>query len=162
MITQEELRKVIDDLKLTFNTAISTISKVVSDKLDEIEYTNNKPVRFERREDCYHDHKTGLEWSLDNISKELTWHNALSACTTLGYGWRLPTIQELLTLVEYEKSKPAAMLPNMRSFYYWSATIYDCYADDAWVVDFSYGNGFWYYKFNDYYVRAVRTQTCKI
>jgi len=59
-------------------------------------------------------------------------------------GWRLPTIQELASLVDSTRSNPA--LPaghpfsNVQSFYYWSATTNAADASGAWGVFFGDGS----------------------
>ena len=113
-------------------------------------------MRFERREDCYYDTETVLEWSLCNIGSKLNWANAIRACAELGYRWRLPTLPELLSLVDYEKKNPATMLPNMRSSCYWSATPNVNYTSGVWLVDFNYGYDGGDYESSNGYVRAVR------
>lgn len=52
--------------------------------------------------------------------------------------WRLPTMMELCTLIDYSKRDPA--LPNDHKFwvvpggYHWSASTLDAYAGLAWIV----------------------------
>lgn len=112
-------------------------------------------MRFEKREDCYLDTETGLEWSLGNYGP-MTWEEAIKFCTGLGDGWRLPTMQELLSLVDYSRYNPATELPGMVSSSYWSSTTYAGSTDSAWVVYFNYGDDYWGDKSYNYYVRAVR------
>lgn len=151
MITQEELYKIIDELKLTFDTVIHIISKAVSDKPDKIECAN----RFERQKDCYHDHKTGLEWSLETHGP-MPWQEAVDRCIELGSGWRLPKIEELLALVDYERCNPAAILSGMVPSYYWSFTTYASYTNYAWGVGLYGGVVYGDDKTNHNYVRCVR------
>ena len=70
--------------------------------------------------------------------------------------WRLPTIQELLTLVNYNKHIPACDLEDTRNSSYWSSTIQSGIASNVWGVYFYRGNGNYYYKTNSYFVRCVR------
>lgn len=72
------------------------------------------------------------------------------------YGWRLPTIQELLTLVNYNKANPASDLKDTKNSRYWSSTTYASDTSTAWVVFFYNGYDYWYYKTDSYYVRCVR------
>ena len=71
--------------------------------------------------------------------------------------WRLPTIEELLSIVDYTKHNPASNI-NITSNTYWSSTTYaslsDC--DGAWGVGFYGGNSDYYYKIGSYYVCCVR------
>ena len=69
--------------------------------------------------------------------------------------FRVPTIQELLTLVDYTKYNPASN-EAITSNYYWSSTTYAYYTDGAWLLDFSYGDQYDDVKANSYYVRCVR------
>jgi len=73
--------------------------------------------------------------------------------------WRLPTIQELFTLVDYSRCKPAmdtSIFSDTQSNYYWSSTTSASYSSHAWVVYFNYGYVDDINKANDLYVRAVR------
>ena len=113
-------------------------------------------MRFIKKKDCYLDIETGLEWSLWNYGP-MTWHNALEFCVNLEGTWGLPSIQELLTLVDYEKITLTTCLPDMKATYYWSSTT-DAYSTNyAWFVNFNHGYGHRYDdKNHNYYVRAVR------
>jgi len=123
------------------------------------------------------DHKTGLMWQRDPASKRMNWHDALSYAEQLSQlfhgDWRLPTIQELQSIVDYAKYRPAidlkafsldpdsftsykGALPSMN--YFWSSTSYAGPLDPsrAWFVDFN--NGFVAHldKTEAYCVRCVR------
>ena len=80
---------------------------------------------------------------------EMNWEEAVKACKNLGYGWRLPTKEELNILYE-NKDKIGGFANN----FYWSSTEY--VGTNAWVQSFANGyqdlNG----KGNTNYVRAVR------
>lgn len=73
--------------------------------------------------------------------------------------WRLPTIEELTSLIDYSRFNPA--LPKgcpikLRSSYYWSSTTVANHTGFAWVVDFSSGGVVFYDKANYLYVLCVR------
>ena len=69
--------------------------------------------------------------------------------------FRLPTIQELLSLVDYTKHNPASNV-DITSYYYWSSTTSASFTSFAWGVNFSSGGSDDYYKYSSLYVRCVR------
>jgi hypothetical protein len=110
------------------------------------------------------DTSTVLMWQQQASSSTQTWEQALAYCEGLNLGghtdWRLPTIKELRSLVDYSRYNPAintTYFPNALSSYYWSSTTYASNAYVAWGVYFFYGDdsvssG----KPSSKYVRAVR------
>jgi hypothetical protein len=70
--------------------------------------------------------------------------------------WRLPTLKELLTIVDYSRSEPASTLEDTISDYYWSSTSYAPDTVYAWLVDFYYGVVRDYAKTTSFYVRCIR------
>lgn len=64
--------------------------------------------------------------------------------------WRLPTLKELLTLVDYSKHNTATELLDNIFSTYWSSTIV------AWNVDFDVGCPYADDKTSEYLVRCVR------
>jgi hypothetical protein len=60
--------------------------------------------------------------------------------------WRLPTMSELCTLIDYSKRNPALsdghMFSDFPSGYYWSATTFDYHSGMAWIVYFESGTTF--------------------
>ena len=70
-------------------------------------------------------------------------------------GWRLPTIQELLSLVDYTKHDPASN-EDISSNGYWSSTTNAYYTDNAWFLNFNNGSQYSSTKTNNNYVRCVR------
>lgn len=116
------------------------------------------------------DRTTGLVWQRDTDSEFKSWTNAMNSSwgITIGgrMGWRLPTIEELATLVDTSQD-PA--LPNGHyftnvKFGYWSSTVVANDPDQAWIVylsdtpaDTNDGKVMNVNKDNLYYVRAVRS-----
>ena len=75
-------------------------------------------------------------------------------------GWRLPTVEELASLVDITQFNP--VLPsghpftNVRSDLYWSATTDVGNASNAWCVDFNDSFMHFYLKSQTHYVWCVR------
>ena len=69
--------------------------------------------------------------------------------------FRLPTIQELLSLVDYTKHDPASN-EDITSNFYWSSTTRADRTGNAWNLYFDVGFQDGYGKTSDGYVRCVR------
>ena len=86
--------------------------------------------------------------------------NALNAANFGGFSdWRMPTREELRSIVNYGKYNPAidtAYFPGTLASSYWSSTTYALSTSYAWHVDFYHGYGNLSSKSSSYYVRAVR------
>lgn len=73
--------------------------------------------------------------------------------------WRLPTLEELQSLVELERINPSldsAYFPNTRPSWYWSSSPVATDPHHAWLIGFYYGYDLWGRKGHDFYVRLVR------
>lgn len=81
------------------------------------------------------------------LNNRMMWDEAKKACVGLGYGWRLPTIDELKKLYEF-KDKLGSLHGS-----YWSSTKTD---SGAWEFNLSNGYVFNGSTGNFCYVRAVR------
>ena len=109
------------------------------------------------------DERTGLMWEQAGSDTRYNYNAAMARCCDLTLAghtdWRLPTIQELFSIVDFERRRPAIdpVFTTVADFY-WSATTYATNPFDAWGVDFS--NGLVYDDFfvegGNFYVRAVR------
>jgi len=101
------------------------------------------------------DTKTGLEWQA-NATESITWREAMDYAESLGDGWRLPTIEELITLIDYNRSNPATGFPDHPSAWFWSSSVYASNSSYACFVYFY--NGYVYHndKYYNYHVRCVR------
>ncbi|MCB1656813.1 MAG: DUF1566 domain-containing protein [Pseudomonadales bacterium] len=74
--------------------------------------------------------------------------------------WRLPSKQELHSIVNYGKYNPAidsAYFPNTVNSYYWSSSPVASFSNRAWIVDFYDGNDGSNSKNVNNYVRLVRS-----
>jgi len=105
------------------------------------------------------DTKTGLMWQKKDAGS-MYWQKAIDNAKELnlaGYeDWRLPTIEELLTLVDFGKYNPATDFPETPSKWFWSSSLYAPYSDAAWGVYFGSGYMSYVNKSKDHYVRCVR------
>lgn len=72
--------------------------------------------------------------TLDDIEYELT-----PVVKEVFSDWRLPTIRELKTLVNYERCDPASDLEDTASDYYWASSPDISGSRSAWLVGFTYG-----------------------
>ncbi|NEX16735.1 MAG: hypothetical protein C1943_08925 [Halochromatium sp.] len=73
--------------------------------------------------------------------------------------WRLPSRQELLSIVSNDRYRPAIdtdYFPNTVASWFWSASPYAYGSYGAWVIGFSSGNDPNGYKGSGYAVRLVR------
>jgi len=88
------------------------------------------------------DSETGLVWEQSPDTSNYGWEDAQMHCNNLTTGgrggWRMPTLQELTSLIDPSQSNPA--LPqgnpfnNVQVWGYWSATTYDADNTQAWAM----------------------------
>ena len=111
------------------------------------------------------DPKHGLLWEDTAHSKhsKLTYKEAKEYCASLKLGnyedWRLPTVYELLSIVDFKRYEPA--IKSAFAFVetegeYWSNTAYVGDNKEQWVISFKDGStdsASWTYE---RYVRCVR------
>ncbi|CAK0780905.1 hypothetical protein CCP4SC76_7640004 [Gammaproteobacteria bacterium] len=116
-------------------------------------------MRYIDQENTILDSQTNLIWD-KSYKTNLTFDEALAYAdqvnkdSYLGYNdWRVPTVSELISLVDYTKYDPASKFPNMppSNFYY---------SDFAWYVYFGDGDaGYKYGRSSGLAVRLVRGNT---
>jgi len=119
------------------------------------------------------DNQTGLVWArnTDIIEKIVPWKEAINLCKNVKIGgntnWRLPTRDELITLLDTSQSRPP--LPEGHPFTkinvgyggqggteYWTSTEYQDDSNSAWVVSFNIGQVMDSLKLFDFKVWPVR------
>ena len=110
------------------------------------------------------DKETGLVWEQSPDSTTRTWSNAHTYCNDLAVsnrkGWRLPTFQELSSLVDTSQTNPSIPIANpfgiVENNYYWSATGSTDAGNEAWALNFSDSTSAEDTKSTSYYVWCVR------
>lgn len=96
------------------------------------------------------DNLTGLMWLQNLSTTTCTWTDAISYCEGLTTGsytdWRLPTVNELETLINYGQDELYTWLNEQgfvnaqSSSYYWSATTHAPVTDRVWILVMNNGN----------------------
>ncbi len=137
---------------------------------------------YTRSNNIVTDHDTGLQWQdqaytnaernayNQNIASAQTgktqkWINAAPVCSNLnldGRGWRLPTINELNSIVDTRYYNPATdpIFENSEPLGYWSSTTYPENTTQARGIGFNSGG--WHHCGKDgriKFIRCVRTGT---
>jgi hypothetical protein len=111
------------------------------------------------------DSKTGLTWLAGNVGgdKSMPWREAVTAAAAVNAlgktDWRAPTIEELLSIVDYTRCDPAVDTEYFKGPFgwTWSATEAKSPAGFAWGVLLGYGYSYRGYQCYDGLVRAVRS-----
>jgi len=109
------------------------------------------------------DNKTSLVWQQEDDGKRRNWDEANEYAKGLELGgysdWRLPTVAELVSIVDYSQYNPAidtAFFPDTKFSYYWAGTTNAINTDYAYDVYFSDGYMGSSSKSGNGYVRCVR------
>ena len=109
------------------------------------------------------DSSTNLMWQDDITSVSKAWNDAIAYCEALNLGgyndWRLPNINELLSIIDISKINPAIkenIFTHITSSNYWSSSIGVSGTSNAWYVYFYNGYTGSNTKSNSSYVRCTR------
>lgn len=99
-------------------------------------------------EEIVTDSKTNLQWTKEYVAP-LTRDDALKHCENLNYGefsdWRLPTFEELKSLLNRRAYAPASTFPDMPNGDFWSSSIShkkSLYSDKTYTIKHSVGFAF--------------------
>lgn len=114
--------------------------------------------------EIFTDKATGLVWQDDMDAEKVkkNWHNAKEYCQDLTLegksDWRLPTLKELKSIVDINKSTPAIKdgFKNVASNFYWSSSEDVSNSSIALYMNFNSGMENGNNKYNNYYIRCVR------
>jgi len=104
------------------------------------------------------DPKTSLEWQINPPEPPGAWKGAKNYAESLGDDWRLPTIEELESLLDRSRHDPSIReeVPFQDPLDYWSSITYANDMFYAWCVYFYDGSVSDNYKGEGCYVRCVR------
>ena len=117
----------------------------------------------------------GLEYDGGSCTGSVTglnWEDGADSCEELnsanggsGYAgintWRLPTVHELITLVDYGKTDPtidSGHFPDTLSDWYWTSDTHRNQGN-AFSINFDSGNVLWWRKLDPIWVRCVSSST---
>ena len=127
---------------------------------------NDNGTPSDVNDDTVLDKETGLVWERNPYSIPQSWYAAHYICNAETHysgrgGWRLPTIQELASLVDMRVTGSPKLsighpFINVQSGYYWSATTYAGNTSGAWCVGMHFGFVYGYDKTYSNYVWCVR------
>ena len=160
------MNKIIPMLLIIGFSQLATLSayEIIVNKTTSF-YTKNKPLERDNAKEVVIDSNTKLMWQ-DNASVKTTkktWSKAIGYCKNLRFaghgGWRLPSIDELLSITDDTKYNPAIKdgFLNVSASDYWSSSPDVSDSSDAWCVNFKGGsNGSWGTKSFSLLVRCVR------
>ena len=116
-----------------------------------------------KKQKTWIDPQTGLEWQSASPGP-MNWYQAQQYAQSLKIDgkndWRLPSLEELESLLDRRIYRPAmrAEIPFRDERAYWSATTFGDKRYTAWIVMFDGAYVLSYYKKNSYHVRCVRGQ----
>ncbi|MBI5525019.1 MAG: DUF1566 domain-containing protein [Deltaproteobacteria bacterium] len=101
------------------------------------------------------------------LDDTMDWLDALTYCESLEWsgesGWRLPNVVELVSIVDYRRSKPAfdpqmfPSTPGASGLWFWTATHSSAGNVGAWSINSAFGMSIAYAKTTKLNLRCVRT-----
>ena len=112
------------------------------EQFDDGQYQVGRHDKYSRDGDIVTDAITGLIWQDDKgVGVFKSWNNAKSYCLSLsleGYSdWRMPTIEELETIILYGTQNSALdRIFNQTYSVYWSSTLNPISSSEAWTLNF--------------------------
>jgi hypothetical protein len=130
---------------------VALIAQTAFAKLPSWDTVNTKKSRFkvlkQFNQAAVLDVETGLVWEQSPSATQGDWFAANNACNTKvvsdRLGWRLPTIQELTSLIDPNTTNPSLQADHPFSNVagpYWAATTLASDDAQAWRVNFTTGN----------------------
>jgi hypothetical protein len=112
-----------------------------------------------------YDTKTKLTWLQTVPAASYTWAEAKTYCESPivsynfgGLAWRLPTVKELMTIVDYSQAVAPLIdptFPETPADVFWSSTPLAAGTSIAWYVDFNNGSVNYTNAGSGHYIRCV-------
>ncbi|MDQ1340909.1 MAG: hypothetical protein QG567_2067 [Campylobacterota bacterium] len=128
-----------------------------------LSFLNAQLTRDDEKEIVF-DNQTNLSWQ-DNRDAKITtrsFKEAISWCEEFAFAgyddWRLPSVDELFTIVDKIKQKPAIKdgFKYIISSYYWTSTEHEKNTGRSWFVSFDNGYRYSYHQKRKFFIRCVR------
>ena len=143
----------------------TTFRGVVQGTSPYAEKLSKKGLRYVTAGETVYDKRTKLTWQRTvSWSLMYTWVDARMYCaevgtSLIGTGWRLPTADELKTIVDTTQGKPSidsTAFPLTPPDRFWSSSPVDRSPSNAWVLFFDSGQVYSFNRAATSYVRCVR------
>ena len=120
------------------------------------------PKRYDVQAETVRDVATGLTWQRAVPSGQFKFDAARAYCAQLALsgkkGWRVPTLTELLTLIDERAGSPMidrGAFPNTPGEQFWTSTNFSGGRLEGWYVYFSHGDALYDFVASPYRVRCV-------
>lgn len=118
-------------------------------------------MRYQELTECeILDTQTGLVWRRNPEPGAYTFEEAFARASQVaeetGQAWRVPTVEELASLVDRSRKEPASNFPDMSGIRFRSSSPYVGNTNLAWFVNFSYGFVDFSFRSSSNAVRLVR------
>lgn len=126
-------------------------------------YTNYDSITALQKSDGAGGYLAPTQAEVDAASNTVGYITAVNATNLCGFSdWRLPTLDELQSIVDYGSASAPAIdanwFPNTSNGMTWAATPYAGYAHGGWVLVYQDGSIFnGAFRWSNYSVRLVRT-----
>ena len=129
---------------------------------DAVKHVEPVP-RYDIQPTTVRDIATGLTWERAVPDKKFQFGEARDYCAKLTLagkkGWRMPTLQELLTLIdEHAASGPlidTSAFPDTPSEQFWTSTLFASSPITSWYIFFNRGDGLYGMNIEKYRARCV-------
>ena len=143
----------------TTNMCLRGVSRLPFD----YEFTARGTGTADTTDDTVVESRTGLVWDRRGTPTKRNWQNALAHCADSTHDgrtdWRLPSLNELLTLIDYDATTGARIDPafdDVSADNHWTSTTRFNRAVLVYGIDFSFGDYSERQKSRDHSVRCVR------